>query len=228
MIYKKFSSFDEELSAIGLGCWGLSGGVFWTDGDDKKRVETVQTAIDQGITFFDVAPVYGFGHAEKMVGKGVKGKRDQVMIATKCGMVWDDAQNISLNLQRDSILNEVEVSLKRLDTDYIDLYQMHWPDKDTNAPIEESLQTLVELRDQGKIRHIGLTNFSKADLTLGVEKYGVVSYQGLYNLLEHNPTFYHAIRWITSAVRRSFRFAQSMAFRSFLQPVDAGVADGAF
>ena len=193
MIFKKFSTFDEELSAMGFGCWGLSGGVFWTDGDDKERIETVQTAIDQGIQFFDVAPVYGFGHAETILGKGVKGKRDKILIASKCGMVWDSNKRISLNLQRESILKEVEDSLKRLDTDYIDLYQMHWPDKDTKAPIEESFQALADLREQGKIRYIGLTNFSTADATLGVERFGLSCYQGLYNLLEHNPTFYHAI-----------------------------------
>ncbi len=193
MVFKKFKAFDKQLPAIGFGCWGLSGGDFWTNSEDAQLIKTVQTAVEVGVTFFDVAPIYGFGAAEERLGRGIKGHRDEVFIATKCGMVWDDNKNVSLNLSADSIMKEVDLSLKRLGTDYIDLYQMHWPDRDLNTPIEESLEALVKLKEQGKVLSIGLTNFSKEDLTLGVEKYGISCYQGLYNLLEHNPTFYHAI-----------------------------------
>ncbi len=193
MKYKKFKTIDEPLSAIGFGCWGLSGGTLWTDGDDTTGVNTVHAAIDAGINFFDVAPIYGFGHAETILGKGIAGKRDQVFIASKCGMVWDNPDNVSLNLRKETIMEEIERTLKRLNTDHIDLYQMHWPDIHTHAPIEESFEAMSILKQQGKIRYVGLTNFSKEDAQLGVDQFELATYQGLYNLLEHNPVHYHNI-----------------------------------
>jgi len=193
MRYKKFKTIKEPLSTIGFGCWGLSGGTSWTHGKDNLGIDTVRTAIDSGINFFDVAPIYGLGHAETLLGNGIAGKRNKVFIASKCGMVWDDSNNVILNLSKKSILKEIDQSLKRLNTNYIDLYQMHWPDKDTKAPIEESFEAMMILKKQGKIRYIGLTNFSQKDAQLGVDEYGLASYQGLYNLLEHNPKHYHNI-----------------------------------
>lgn len=191
MIKKTFSLIDEELSALGLGCWGLSGGGYWNGSSDKNSLATIDTAIELGVNFFDVAPVYGFGHAETLLGKGIEGRRDKCFIATKCGLIWDDNKQISNCLAAGSIEEEIEQSLRRLNTDYIDLYQLHWPDPKTE--LEETMAALVKLKEKGKIRHIGLTNFSLSDLKLANSMTAIASYQGLYNLLEHNPDAYHDI-----------------------------------
>ena len=135
MIYRKLGSSDLEVSALGFGCWPL--GNEWTEANDQSSHETVKEAINLGINFFDVAPVYGFGHAEKVLAKAIKGKRDQIYIASKCGLRWDDSKNIKRNLSRESILEEIDLTLKRLDVDYLDLYQLHWPDP--NTPLEETI-----------------------------------------------------------------------------------------
>lgn len=191
MIKKMFSLIDEELSALGLGCWGLSGGDFWNGANDKNSLATIDTAIELGVNFFDVAPVYGFGHAETLLGKAIQGRRDKCFIASKCGLLWDDNNTISNSLTAQSIEGEIAQSLSRLNTNYIDLYQLHWPDPATD--LEETMAALIKLKEQGKIRHIGLTNFSLSDLKLAHSMTAIASYQGLYNLLEHNPDAYHDI-----------------------------------
>jgi len=194
MKYKTVKTLpDMQISAVGFGCWGISGDEVWNGTTDVNSIRTIETAIDLGINFFDVAPIYGFGHAEEVLGKALKGKRDKVYIASKCGMVWpeNDTDNVTLNLTADSIAKEVEQSLRRLDTDYIDLYQMHWPDPDTD--VEESMEALVKLQQAGTIRHIGVTNFSVERTKRCMAVAPVASWQGLYNLLEHNPDHYHNI-----------------------------------
>ena len=189
MRMKKVEALDFELSVVGFGCWAAGGTSVWNGADDAMTIRAIQRAIDLGINFFDVAPVYGFGHAETMLGRALGRRREQVIIATKCGLRWDDAHAIVNNLRLESILREIDDSLRRLQTDYIDIYQMHWPDPAT--PIEESMQALGQLQAAGKIRHIGVSNFSRA-LADEARAYGaIVSHQGLYNLLEHNPTHYH-------------------------------------
>ena len=191
MKMKKVDALDFELSAVGFGCWAAGGSIVWNDADDDSTIRAIQRAVDLGINFFDVAPVYGFGHAERMLGRALGSRRQQVIIASKCGLRWDDTHTIVNNLRPESIMQEIDDSLRRLQTDYIDIYQMHWPDPAT--PIAESMQVLVQLQAAGKIRHIGVSNFSRA-LTDEARAYGaIVSHQGLYNLLEHNPTQYHSI-----------------------------------
>ena len=187
MIYRKLGSSDLEVSALGFGCWPL--GNEWTEANDQSSHETVKEAINLGINFFDVAPVYGFGHAEKVLAKAIKGKRDQIYIASKCGLRWDDSKNIKRNLSRESILEEIDLTLKRLDVDYLDLYQLHWPDP--NTPLEETISTLNELKQQGKIRNIGLSNYN-VFLINEAKKYGeIVSDQVLYNMIDRNKDHYH-------------------------------------
>lgn len=191
MKMKKVPALDFELSAVGFGCWAAGGSTVWNDADDSSTIRAIQRAVDLGINFFDVAPVYGFGHAEEILGQALGARRSQVIIASKCGLRWDDSRQIVNNLRPESIRQEIDDSLRRLKTDYIDIYQMHWPDPAT--PVGESMQALLELQAAGKIRHIGLSNFSRA-LADEARAYGpVVSHQGLYNLLEHNPTQYHNI-----------------------------------
>ena len=180
-----------SFSAVGFGCWGISGSDFWNGTTDAESIRTVQTAVDLGINLFDVAPVYGLGHAEEILGQALKGRRHEVIIASKCGLVWDEDKNISLNLKKASLMQEIDDSLRRLQTGYIDIYQMHWPDPDT--PEEESMEALEAIKASDKIRHIGVTNFSLERTKRCMSAGTITSHQGLYNLLEHNPTHYHNI-----------------------------------
>ena len=183
MRYNTLGKADLKMSAIGLGTWGIGGGWFGAP-DDAKAIDAIHASLDHGITLIDTAPAYGNGRSEELVGRAIKGKRDQVVIATKCGLVWQtpDQQDLDKCLRKQSIIHECEQSLKRLQTDYIDLYQMHWPD--VNTPIEESMEALMTLHKQGKIRYIGCSNFD-IPLMEEAQKYGLIqSLQPQYSLLE--------------------------------------------
>lgn len=191
MLKRRIGTTELEASVIGYGCWVISGSDFWTGTGDESSIKAVQTAYDMGINFFDVAPVYGFGHAEELLGKALKGKREKVIIASKCGLVWDDQKRITNLLSKRSILKEIDDSLRRLGTDYIDIYQMHWPDY--NTPIEETMDALNQIKKEGKIRFIGASNFP-IKLLNEARKYGeIVSHQCLYNMIDRNADFYHNI-----------------------------------
>lgn len=184
---------DMQASAIGFGCWAIGG--TWNNVTDKESIKTVHSAIDEGINFFDVAPVYGKGHAETVLGQAIKNlARDEIIIATKCGLPWnlnDPRKKTRHDLSRNSIFFEIEQTLQRLGTDYIDLYQVHWPDP--NTPIEETALALKTLQEQGKIRHVGVSNYSIEMIKQMQSVVEVATVQGLYNLLEQNPTHYHNI-----------------------------------
>ncbi|AYO29793.1 aldo/keto reductase [Biomaibacter acetigenes] len=191
MLKRRIGTTELEASVIGYGCWVISGSDFWTGTGDESSIKAVQTAYDMGINFFDVAPVYGFGHAEELLGKALKGKRGKIIIASKCGLVWDDQKRITNLLSKRSILKEIDDSLRRLGTDYIDIYQMHWPDY--NTPIEETMDALNQIKKEGKIRYIGASNFP-VKLLNEARKYGeIVSHQCLYNMIDRNADFYHNI-----------------------------------
>lgn len=212
MKMKAVPALDFALSAVGFGCWAAGGASVWSGSDDAEIINTVQRAIDLGVNFFDVAPVYGFGHAERVLGRALAGKRQQVIIASKCGLRWDEAGTIVNDLRPERIEQEIHESLERLGTDYIDIYQMHWPDPQT--PIAESMNTLLKLQAAGHIRHIGVSNFSNAQ-TDEARQYGaIVSHQGLYNLLERNPAQYHGIplAYRTEAETLPYCRAHGMAF----------------
>lgn len=160
-----------EASAVGLGTWAI-GGWMWGGTDEKQSIDAIQASLDAGVSLIDTAPAYGLGRSEEIVGKALKGRRDKAVIATKCGLVWhtqkgkhffdQDGKPVHRYLGRDAILHEVEASLKRLGTDYIDLYITHWQDPTT--PIEETVRTLEDLRSSGKIRAIGASNVSPVEL----------------------------------------------------------------
>jgi len=191
MLKRRVGTTDLEASVLGFGCWVISGKDFWTGTDDETSMKAIQTAFELGINFFDVAPVYGFGHAEELLGKALKGKRDKVIISSKCGQVWDDTRKISNLLSKQSIFKEIDGSLKRLGTDYIDIYQMHWPDYGT--PIEETMNALNQIKKAGKIRYIGASNFP-IKLLKEARRYGdIVSHQCLYNMIDRNAVSYHGI-----------------------------------
>jgi len=156
---------DLELSIIGLGAWAMGGGDWayaWGPQDDVESISAIHKALDIGVNWIDTAPVYGLGHSEEIVGKAIKGKRDAIIIATKCGLLWNDRGDIEGRLTAKSVRQEVEDSLKRLQTDYIDLYQIHWPHKaKTDLEAWEEIDAIIK---EGKIRYAGVSNFSKAQL----------------------------------------------------------------
>ena len=158
MEYRKLGSSDLKVSSIGYGAWGIGGAPFWKSEGHTKSLDSIKKAYDLGINFFDTAPVYGFGHSEELIGKALKPVRDKVILATKCGLRWDKEAlgSIRKDASRNSILEEIDQSLKRLDTDVIDLYQVHWPDVETEQ--KETMETLLEIQEKGKIRHIGVSN----------------------------------------------------------------------
>ena len=161
----EFAAIPEtslSISRIGLGTWAI-GGWMWGGTDDSELVATIQAAIERGITLIDTAPAYGFGRSEEIVGRALaEGRlRSRVVIATKVGLEWKDGK-VFRNASRDRILREVTDSLRRLRTDYIDIYQVHWPDP--LVPIEETAEAMQRLLAQGMIRAIGVSNFSVAEI----------------------------------------------------------------
>lgn len=174
----------KKVSRIGLGTWAI-GGWMWGGTDEQSAICTIHKALDLGITLIDTAPVYGFGTSEKIVGKALKqyGKRDQIVIATKVGLEWKSGQ-LSRNSSRQRIVKEIKDSLSRLQLDYIDLYQVHWPDAATS--IEETASTLKELLDAGTIRAIGVSNFSSEQMDAFRKVAPLHSNQPPYNLFERS------------------------------------------
>jgi aryl-alcohol dehydrogenase-like predicted oxidoreductase len=157
------SGISLPASRVGLGTWAI-GGWMWGGTDTWEAVRTIQAAVDQGINLIDTAPVYGFGRSEELVGQALapQGRRSKAVIATKVGIEWINGK-IYRNSSPERIRYEVEQSLRRLRTDYIDLYQVHWPDAST--PIEETAQAMGKLLQEGKIRAIGVSNYSAAQIS---------------------------------------------------------------
>lgn len=174
-----------QISPISLGTWGIGGPPFWADRDEKESIKTIQKALDLGINCIDTAPAYGFGLAEEIVAKALAGRRDNVVIATKCGLRWKNTNSASalyMDLAPASIKQEVEDSLRRLNTDRIDLYQIHWPDP--NTPIATTMETLSVLQREGKILEIGVSNYTLDMLKEARAIAPIASIQPRYNLLE--------------------------------------------
>ncbi|MBM7035430.1 aldo/keto reductase [Vibrio ulleungensis] len=217
---------DLNASAIGFGCWAIGG--TWNNIDDKHSIATIRAAIDHNINFFDVAPIYGKGHAETILGKALKGiERDKVIVATKCGLPWNNAGDVRNDLSKANIFKEIDQSLSRLNLDVIDLYQVHWPDP--NTPISETADALAELKHQGKIKHVGVSNYS-LEMTLEMMKgVDVATFQGLYNLLEQNPTHYHSIPLQYRAREQALPFCEQHDLKYLpYSPLMQGLLTGTF
>jgi aryl-alcohol dehydrogenase-like predicted oxidoreductase len=178
----KLSGTDLVLPRIALGTWAI-GGWMWGGRDDKAAIRTIQSAVDRGISLIDTAPVYGFGHSETLVGRALAagGRRHRALIATKVGLDWR-GQEVFRNSSPARIRQEIEDSLRRLGTDWIDLYQIHWPDE--AVPIEETAAVLGELLREGKIRAIGVSNFSPEQMDRFRSVAPLHSVQPPYNLFE--------------------------------------------
>jgi methylglyoxal reductase len=154
-----------QASVVGLGTWAI-GGWMWGGTDERDAIDAIQASIDSGITLIDTAPAYGLGRSEQILGKAIAQRRDQVVLATKCGLVWDtdkgtpfvmqNGRQIHRYLGPESIKRECEQSLQRLGTDHIDLYQTHW--QDSTTPIDDTMSALLDLKREGKIREIGVSN----------------------------------------------------------------------
>lgn len=180
-----------RASAVALGTWAM-GGTFWGGTDEADARDGILTSIDNGVTLIDTAPGYGNGLAEEIVGRAIKGRRAEVVIVTKCGLNWHHgrgnhffdqlSKKIHRYLGRDGILYELDESLQRLGTDYIDLYITHWQDPTT--PIEETMSTLLDLKREGKIRAIGVSNVSEDDLKAYLAVGPVDAIQERYSMLD--------------------------------------------
>jgi aryl-alcohol dehydrogenase-like predicted oxidoreductase len=184
MTKKRLGNSDLEITPIGVGAWAMGGGGWafaWGPQDDDKSIEAIRTALDGGVNWIDTAAVYGLGHSEEVVARALEGVSSRPYIFTKCERVWNDKGEISGSLKRDSIRREVEASLRRLKVDVIDLYQIHWPEPD--ADIEEGWETMARLREEGKVRWIGVSNFNAAQMERAQRIAPVTSLQPPYNLL---------------------------------------------
>ncbi len=182
MRYRNLGATDLTVSAIGFGAWAV-GGNQWGPTDDRESIDAIRKAFDLGVTFFDTADVYGFGHSEKLCGKALANNRDKVVIATKGGLRWDASGNVWRDTSAKYITEAVEASLRRLNTDVIDLYHIHWPDPKT--PAEESMGALDDLVAQGKIRYVGVSNYSLGELQDAATFRRVDSVQPMYHLFDH-------------------------------------------
>ena len=228
MTFKSVKKMDINFSVIGYGCWGASGESNWHGHTDKDQIRAIQTAIDGGINFFDAAPVYGLGYAETILGKAIKGRRNNIYIGTKCGLPWDEKNNVRNDVRKDVILKEIDESLLRLDVDYVDIYQVHWPTANGVA-IEETMSALAEIIKSGKARYVGLTNFSIADAKKSQEYIDIASMQGLYNMIERNAESYHNIplQYKVEAEVLPFTRTEGMAFFPY-SPLFQGLLSGKF
>jgi aryl-alcohol dehydrogenase-like predicted oxidoreductase len=169
-----------KVSRVALGTWAM-GGWMWGGTDQHESIATIHAALSQGINLIDTAPVYGFGVSEEIVGAALGGVRTQVVIATKAGLEWRDGK-IYRNATRARIMQEIDASLRRLRTDYIDIYQVHWPDP--LVPMEETAEAMRTLYEQGKIRAVGVSNFSVAQMESFRQVAPLHVLQSPYNLFE--------------------------------------------
>jgi aryl-alcohol dehydrogenase-like predicted oxidoreductase len=188
MKYRKWGVNGPAVSVLGCGTWAIGGGDWsysWGSQDDRMSINSIRAAVDAGINFFDTAAIYGLGHSETVLGQALKGERDKVVIATKYGLVWNQEGYITRNGTYASVIREAEHSLRRLGTDYIDLYQMHWPDTEAMAPVEETIRAMEQLLRDGKIRYIGVSNFSVGLLDEALKSRHVDTLQPPYSIISN-------------------------------------------
>lgn len=173
-----------RLTRIGFGAWAIGGGNWqfgWGTQDDNDSIAAIHRALELGVNWIDTAAVYGLGRSEQVVAKALQGRANKPYVFTKCSMIWDESREIQRSLKRESVRRELEASLKRLQLDSIDLYQIHWPNPE--AEIEEGWETLARLREEGKVRYIGVSNFSVPQMERVARIAPITSLQPPYSLL---------------------------------------------
>lgn len=181
---KQLGNSDLHLTRMGIGAWAMGGGGWafsWGPQDDKDSIEAIHTALDAGVNWIDTAAVYGLGHSEEVVGRALAERSPKPYVFTKCERVWDEQGKISASLKAASVRRECEASLRRLQVDAIDLYQIHWPQPEED--IEEGWSTMAKLQQEGKVRWIGVSNFNVAQIERCRKIAPVTSLQPAYSLL---------------------------------------------
>ena len=186
---RSLGNSDMELTAIGFGAWAIGGGDWeyaWGAQDDNDSIAAIHRALDLGVNWIDTAAVYGLGHSEEVVGRALQGRQNKPFVFTKCSRPWSKkwfrkGYSIGYNLKRESIRMELEASLRRLQVEAIDLYQIHWPKPEED--IEEGWETLAKLKEEGKVRYIGVSNFPIAQMERIAKIAPITSLQPPYSML---------------------------------------------
>ena len=181
---KQLGNSDMRITRLGVGAWAMGGGDWafaWGPQDDKDSIAAIRAAVEAGINWVDTAPVYGLGHSEEVVAKALEGLSPRPYVFTKCERIWDEDRKIGKSLKADSIRRECEESLRRLKVERIDLYQMHWPEPDED--VEEGWSTMAKLKEEGKVRWIGVSNFNAKQMARAQAIAPVTSLQPPYSIL---------------------------------------------
>jgi len=180
---RRLGNTDLELTTVGLGTWAMGGPwqYGWGPQDDDEAIGAILAALDMGINWIDTAPAYGLGHSEELIRQALKQVKKKPLIATKCGILWNEKKEKVTCLKRQSIRDECHASLKRLSIDVIDLYQMHWPDPDED--VEEAWEEMVRLLNEGKVRYLGVSNFNVEQIERVQKIHPPVSLQPPYSML---------------------------------------------
>jgi aryl-alcohol dehydrogenase-like predicted oxidoreductase len=181
---RRLGNSDMDITVLGIGAWAIGGAGWafsWGPQDDNDSVRAIRAGLDAGMNWIDTAAVYGLGHSEEVVARALEGVTNRPYVFTKCERTWNEKREIIKSLKRDSIRRECEASLRRLRTDAIDLYQIHWPEPEED--IEEGWSTLAELQKEGKVRWIGLSNFNTAQMERVRKIAPITSLQPPYSML---------------------------------------------
>lgn len=181
---KKLGTSDLEITPLGVGAWAMGGNGWqfgWGPQDDSESIAAIHAALDRGMNWIDTAAIYGLGHSEEVVARALQGRTPKPYVFTKCGIVWNEKREAIRTIDPDSIQREVEASLQRLRTDVIDLYQIHWPYPDRD--VEAAWTMLTKLKQQGKVRHIGVSNFDAAQMQRAQAIAPITSLQPPYSII---------------------------------------------
>ena len=182
---QKLGNSDMQITRMGIGAWAMGGGNWewsWGPQNDDDSIRAIHAALDAGMNWIDTAAVYGLGHSEEIVAKALKGRESRPYIFTKCSMVWDESREIGRSLKASSIRKELENSLRRLNVATIDLYQIHWPLSDEE--IEEGWAEMARLKEEGKVRYIGVSNFNVSQMKRAHAISPITSLQPPYSMLK--------------------------------------------
>lgn len=228
MNYIDLTNSDIRISKLGLGSWAIGGGTYWGDNNDTESVAAIHAALERGINLVDTAPVYNFGHSETVVGQAIRDRRDRVILSTKCGLNWDENRRgsphsqdrgyqVHRNLTADSIRKDVENSLRRIGTNYIDICITHWQAAESfPTPIEETMTELMRMKQEGLIRAIGASNVNE-QIVEEYLKYGQLDIiQERYSMLDRKN-------------ERLFRFCQDRGISIMAySPLEQGLLTGKY